>query len=375
MIAMAESAVGDSRLRQLLGFLDHDPQNLRLIADAASTAMDEGECGEAVALLDRYAAIEPLTPALLNLKGIAALEEKRFADAAAAFEALRAAGEDAPAIRFNLAWALAMAEEFERALDLLDDDVVAAGARAAALKVSLLHRFERLDEALECGQAFASRYPDDQSLMGALASVALDAERVDLARAYAARSGTNHDGQATLGLLLLDEDRIGESGAIFDRILDSDGGNARALLGKGLGLLATGDAPAAAARIDAAAERFGDHLGSWVAAGWVYYVLGDLATSRARFETALALDENFAETHGALAVLDLADGDVEGARRGAERSVRLDRNSFAGALARSMLLEREGKTAAAGKIRDAALNFPIGPSGRTIARSLAARKG
>ena len=122
-------------------------------------------------------------------------------------------------------------------------------------------------------------------------------------------------------------------------------------------------------------RRFGDHLGSWVAAGWVYYVKGDLATSRARFETALALDDTFAETQGALAVLDLLDDDLESARRRTEIALRLDRNCFAGALAKSMLLEREGKGKAAQKVRDAAMNFPIGPGGRTIAKSLAARGG
>ena len=209
--------------------------------------------------------------------------------------------------------------------------------------------------------------------MGALASAALDAEEVDLARVYAGRAGTSHDGLTTMGLLLLNEDRAEESGALFDRVLAGDSGNARALLGKGLGLLSKGDADAAAERIDAAATSFGDHIGSWVAAGWVYYVKGDLATSRARFETALALDDSFGETQGALAVLDLVDGDLESARRRTAIALKLDRNCFAGALAQSMLLEREGKGKAAQKVRDAALNFPIGPDGRTIARSLIAR--
>jgi Tfp pilus assembly protein PilF len=144
------------------------------------------------------------------------------------------------------------------------------------------------------------------------------------------------------------------------------------LLGSGLGQLARGDAAAAAARLDGAAQRFGDHLGSWVAAGWAYYIAGDLATSRNRFETALALDDNFAETHGALAVLDLVEGQKDSARRRTEVALRLDRNCFAAALARSMILDSEGKSNAARKVRDAALNYPIGPSGRTIARSLAA---
>lgn len=371
---MPEPSNDASHLRRLLGFLDHDPDNLHLISDAASSAVDIGDSKAAAALFDRYAALAPLPPPLRNLKGLAALEEGRFEDAVVELEALCAAGEDPPQVRFNLAWARAMAGDHGGALSLLDDDeVMAAGPRAAALKVNLLHQFERLDEALECGQALAGLYPDDASLMGALASAALDAERVDLARLYAGRAGTNHDGLTTLGLLLLDEERVEESDALFDRVLSGDAGNPRALLGKGLGLLARGDVAGAAGRIDAAAERFGDHLGSWVAAGWAHYVNGDLAVSRARFETALALDDTFAETQGALAVLDLADGDLESARRRTEIALRLDRTCFAAALAKSMLLDREGKAKAAQKVRDAALNFPIGPAGRTIARSLAAR--
>lgn len=363
-----------ARVAQLLGFLEQDPDNLALIGDAAGAALDAGELETAAALIDRYAALAPLPPALGNLKGLVALRDGRFGDAVEAFEALRAAGDDAPTVRFNLAWARAMAGDHEAALALLDDDTIAAGPRAAALKINMLHQLERLDEAMECGETLAGLYPDDPSLMGALATAALDAERIDLARLYAGRAGTSHDGLTTLGLLLLDEDRPDESAALFDRVLAADAGNPRALLGKGMGLLARGELEAAAERIDAAAAQFGDHLGSWVAAGWVHYLNGDLAASRARFETALALDDNFAETQGALAVLDVVEDDLESARRRTAIALRLDSACFAGALAKSMLLEREGKGKAAQKVRDAALNFPIGPGGKTIAKSLAARK-
>jgi tetratricopeptide (TPR) repeat protein len=374
MVAAMDGSVEGSRFSRLLGFLEEDPDNLRLIADAASAAMEEGDPGGALALLERHASLAPLPPTQLNLKGIAALADRRFEQAVAALTALREAGEDAPAIRFNLAWALTMAGGHEAALALLDDEVVAAGPRGASLKVGLLHHLGRPEDALEAGIALAEVYPADQSLMGALALAAMDADRADLARLYAGRAGTNHDGQTTLGLLLLDDGRTGESETIFDRVLAGDAGNARALLGKGLALLDRGDPASAGAWIDRAAERFGDHLGSWVAAGWVHYIRGDLETSRARLETALALDDSFAETHGGLAVLDLAQGDVEGARRRADIALRLDRNCFAGALAKSLLLERDGKEKAARKVREAALNFPIGAGGRTIAAALGSRR-
>src|SRR4051794_8915620 len=372
MYAMTEPSSDGSRLQRLLGYLDHDPDNLALIADAATAALDEGDGEAAAALVERYAGLAPLPSAILNLRALAALQAGRFEDAVRDLEAVCAAGGEGATVCFNLAWARTMAGDHAGALALLDDEGIAAGPRAAALKVNLLHQLERLEEAIECGEQLAARYPDDPSLMGALASAALDAERPDLARRYASRAGSNHDGLTTLGMLLLDEGRAEESSALFERVLAGERGNPRALLGKGLGLLSGGDVGGAAERIDAAAARFGDHLGSWVAAGWAYYVMGDLAASRARFERALALDDTFAETQGGLAVLDLLDGDVESARRRAEIALRLDRNSFGGALARSMLLEREGKAKAAQKVRDAALNHPIGPGGRTIAKSLAA---
>jgi tetratricopeptide (TPR) repeat protein len=371
MNAMSAPSNETSLFRRLASYLEHDPDNLALIADAATAAADEGETEAAAALLARHAALAPLPPALLNLGGLIAMQEQRYADAAAAFAALREAGEDAPPIRFNLAWALAMAKDYEPALALLDDEVIAVGPRAAALKIQLLHQAERLDEALACGAALAETYPDESSLMGALASAALDAEQIELARAYARRAGSNHDGLATMGLLLLDENRLDESAALFDRVLGADPANPRALLGAGLGRLQRGDAAAAADRLDAAARRFEDHLGSWVAAGWAHYIKGDMAASRARFETALALDDTFAETHGGLAVLDIVEGDLESGRRRADVALRLDRNCLAGALAKSMILEKDGKAGAAQKVREAALNAPVGTGGRTIARSLA----
>jgi tetratricopeptide (TPR) repeat protein len=244
----------------LLGFLAHDPGNLQLLGDAASTALDEGDPAAATSLLDRYSAKAALTPALVNLAGLAALGERRFVDAAGHFASLIEQGGSTPELRLNLAWSKAMADELAPALELLDEEVLSLGPRAATLKVRLLHRLDGLDEALETGASLAERYPDDEALMGALANVALDAERADLAGLYAGRAGSHPDGLTTVAMLMLDEDKVEESMTLFDRILEADAGNPRALLGKGLGALALGDAEAAAAPIDAAAAAFGDHL-------------------------------------------------------------------------------------------------------------------
>ena len=96
------------RLERLLRFLDGDPANLALLADAAGAAFDENALDAAAALLERHAALAPLPPGLQNLNGLVAIRQQRFDDAAAIFGALRQAGADDPALRFNLAWSKAM---------------------------------------------------------------------------------------------------------------------------------------------------------------------------------------------------------------------------------------------------------------------------
>lgn len=370
MTPSGRAADTTSRLDRLLGFLERDPNNLQLIADAATAALDEGAFGQARTLIDRYAATTPPPAALLNIQGLVAINEQHFKEAASVFEGLQAGQPSDPGIAFNLAWCKAMLQDYSGALALLNEIVTSAVPRAAALKIQMMHHLGLLEDALTVGAALAEHYPTDHALMGALAIVAIDAGQVDLAKAYGGRAGEGHEGLSTLGMLELGGDRIDQSMALFDRALLAYPNSARGLLGKGLGLLAKGDPDAAAAYIDQSAEAFGGHLGTWVAAGWAYFVRGDLKSSRKRFERALALDDTFAETHGALAVLDIAEGDLESAKRRTEIALRLDPKCFAGALAKSLLVAGAGDAATAERIRNIALNSPVGPGGRTIAQAM-----
>lgn len=358
------------RLARLQVFLEQDPDNLNLIADAANAALDESDLLAAEALLDRYRAIAPLTPPLLNVDGVVAMRQGRLADAESAFTALLAAGHDNPAVRFNLAWGYALAGRHEAVLPLLDDAVVAAVPRAAALKVQTLHHLGMIEDALAVGQVMVGSGIADNALLGALSVAAMDNDDIDLARDYADRSTGGADALTTQGLLLLESDAAADSLSLFERALAEHADAPRAWIGQGLGLLALGDAAGAAQSIDRGAEIFGTHLGSWIAAGWAHFAAGDAVTSRARFETARSIDANFAESHGALAVLDITEGNLAGAREKADIARRLDRDSFGGILARTLLLQGDGNAARADKIRDHAMHLPIGVDGKTLAQAM-----
>jgi tetratricopeptide (TPR) repeat protein len=359
-----------SRLTRLLGYLETDPANLTLLADAAQAALDEGAPGETRRLLGLYAQQAPLSPPLRNLDGLAALALEDFTAARDAFEALLDEAPQDLAINFNLAWSRAMLKDFAGADALISTAVIAAIPRAAALKVQAIHGHAQPEEALACGLGLAELYPQNRELMAAIAVAALDAEDIALTEAFALRAGDNPEGLAALGLVRLGEDQADDALVLFDRALQARAQEPRALLGKGLALLLKGEAPAAAALLDCSAGLFATHVGTWVAAGWAYLVAADRDAARRCFETALALDDRFAETQGALAVLDLLDDLAGRARRRATIAQRLDPDSLGGALARSLILAREGKAEESQAAIEAALNTPVAPGARTVAQAL-----
>jgi tetratricopeptide (TPR) repeat protein len=291
--------------------------------------------------------------------------------AAERFEALMGEGADAPGLRFNLAWSLAMAKRFDAALPLLDEATSAELPQAAELEVGLLHQRGEFERAGERARALIQIHPDHRGLNAVVSTLAIDIEDVELAMATAEKAGDHPAALVTLGTLVLGEDEPERAAGIFDAALARDPNAPRALVGRGLARLLTGDQAEAAREIDRGAEIFGDHLGSWIAAGWAYMLAGDRGAAKARFERAVALDDTFGEAQGSLAVIELLEGDVEGARHRTEIALRLDRTGFAAALASMLLAAGEGDEERAERIFEIALNAPVGIGGKTLAQSIA----
>lgn len=371
MTTLAPARSGLS-LARLQSFLEQDPANLTLLADAAWAAFDAGEPDLTRELLTRRAVLADPAPDLVNLSGLAALRQGRPGEAGLVFEALLADSPTDASLRFNLAWCRALEGEWSAVEGLIDDHAAEQLPRAAVLKIEALHHLGRLEDALVVGEALAALHPNDERLMGALAAAALDDERMDLARHYAERGGAAPQAKATLGLVLLDQADPQAALSVFDQALSVQPDNARALVGKGLALLANEQSDEGADLIDQGAAVFGDHLGSWVAAGWAQFARGDLTAARDRFDRVVGLDESFAEGHGGLAVMDVLSGDIDSGRRRAEIAARLDRNSFSAALAKMLLLQAAGNQQAATKIMERAMATSIDASGRTLAQAITA---
>jgi len=368
----------ETHLDRLLGYLKYDPENRPLLLDATDAAIGERKPDVAQNLLQRYEALDMLPPAGMNLKGLAALQLGNFEEAEAVFSALAANTAHAPpGLAFNLAWSRAMLNDHAGALALLDDAVIADVPKAAWLKIRMLHHLGRLDEALTAGDALLARNPQNDELAAALSLVAMDAGDAECAAVFASKGQAQPEAASTLGLIALGSLDPSKAMPLFERALAQRPGLAHAWLGQGLGRMTLGDAKGSAADLDKAAELFGQHIGSWIAAGWAHYTGGNLAGARNRFDRALALDDTFAESQGSLAVVDIAEGRIDEARRRAAIAMRLDRQCFSGALAMSLLAEHDRNPQLAQKIRDRAMQVPIGANGMTIAAAMLSigRKG
>ena len=154
-----------SRLERLRRYLAADPNNLHLLQDAANAALDESALDDAAGLIARYRALAEPPPALINVEGMIAMRSGDYATARGAFEALRGAGHDHPAVRFNLAWLSALEGRFSEVAALVDNAVIDAVPPAAALKVQALHHLGDIDGAVALGRALVERLPGCAALL------------------------------------------------------------------------------------------------------------------------------------------------------------------------------------------------------------------
>ena len=357
----------DERLKRLLSYLAADSGNEQLRADAAEQALSIGEPEIAADLLGAIEGVPGERDS--NLLGLAKIQLRQFDEAAKLFQALIDKGADDPAVKFNLAWSLSMGKDFKAALALLSPDVTKAIGQAAMLEVQLLHDEGEFERAADAAKTHLAAHPDDSGLAAAVSVLALDIEDLDLAKACAEKAGNHPDAITTLGTLALGQQQPTEAERLFDSALKANEGIPRAWIGRGLARLLEGD-PRAAADIDRGADLFGDHIGSWIAAGWAHLMAGDIDAARQRFEKALAIDDAFAESHGSLAVIDALEGDKASASKRIEVAKRLDRQCFSSAFAQTLLTANAGRGEAARALFERILETPVNDRGDTAAAAL-----
>lgn len=369
---MTAAQPAQEQLNRYLSYLKHDPENPQLLRDAAEAAMAANAPATAHTLFGKLSLVTALSDADINMAGIAAMRSGEQDIAQAHFKDLLTRHPGDAGVQFNLAWSLALSGDKEAAASLLDEATTAALPQAAMLDMQLRHEAGDFEGAEKAARSHLVHHPEYPPLLAAISVLAMDIEDEELARETALKGGNHPDALTTLATLALGDQKSDDARGLFEKVLAVSPEAPRAWIGLGLTDLADGDYQKAVTSLDRGAELFEDHLGSWIAAGWGYFVAGDYGTARARFETALDLDDTFAESHGSLAVMDIMDGDIDGGKRRLDIARRLDRNAFSAAFAHMLLALADKDTDTAQRILQMALKQPLDDKGRTIADALGA---
>ncbi|WP_019677333.1 tetratricopeptide repeat protein [Arsukibacterium perlucidum] len=99
--------------------------------------------------------------------------------------------------------------------------------------------------------------------------------------------------------------------------------------------------------LNTAVKLMPEHIGTWHLLAWNYYLLGLFDKAEQSFESALKLDEAFADSYGGLAVVAAIRGDVDVAQKHIKLASRLNKSSFSAEYARALLENAAGDNNAA----------------------------
>jgi len=323
-----------SRLGRLAGYLRSDPANPALLSDAVHAALElEGavRAREMLALADP--ALREGAPGRF-LEAIVLLVEQRPQEARVLLERVRDEGVDAAAMGFNLGVACLRAGDASAAVAALEPLLSRPDAPPATLAWLLrsLQHARRLDQADAAWRAAPSQLRTPEA--AAVASLSsFDLGRLDEARqlsgiALAGGVDTLEGDLVGASVALADGD-LGRADMLLTRALATSPRDGRLQSTLGMSLMARGDFAGAEVALRHAVAAMPRHVGSWHALGWCQIASGDLAGALTSFETALVLDRNFGETHGALAVVHQLLGNVDAVRDDLDRARGLDPNGMA----------------------------------------------
>lgn len=328
-------------------YLASDPANPQLLAMVIDLCLAAGEHGRAASHLAEALRLFPGDPFFLARRGTLALAERQWAAAEATFAALLTGQPDVN-LAYNLAYALQWqgrhAEAYAALAPFLEQTELTPAM--LTLLIRCLHHLGQGEQAISLAEAHLARCQQDPEFLAAASLVCLDGERVALAAQLSAAAlaltaqqpePAPLEALVSAGTLALAHNDEGAAVAWFEQALARYPQEGRSWSGLGTASLMRRDFSTARAQLEQAVQWMPQHIGTWHLLAWSRLFGGDLAGATAAFQSALALDRNFGESHGGLAVVQAMQGLRDEAEHSIELARRLDPEGLSAAYAAMIL--------------------------------------
>ncbi len=329
-------------LQRYLGFLKYDPDNVSLRADIFDLALRCGANNIARQQARHALAAAPDAPAWINRLAMLEMAQQRYVLADALLADLQARGVENEGVIFNRAYSAFCQQKYALACAMLKPlSVRSTLSPILPLYLRCLHRLGNIDEALRYFQQQLANGLAGDIAYGVASLLALDAGRLPLAKSWAAQALQGHPLQvealvtrASLALAMQDADAAEVD---LRKALDINAQDGRVRSALGIVCLLRQQFAAASDNFLQAVKLLPGHIGSWHGLGWCQLLRQDALEARNSFEQALALDRNFAESHGALAAALARIGKLSEAQTHVARALRLDRHNLAARYAQALI--------------------------------------
>ena len=312
------------RLQRLTAYLDEDPQNTELLAEACDAAL---ACGRPDAAADFLASAERLAPGVAGLQARRAhmhIARGELGAARKLLEQLHVDRGNDPVLLHDLAYVHLLMDDAQAAHDLLapgaGQDFAGPVMEQELLQSQWLRACHHLG-LLEVACAWAARVHASGSLRPAAAGVAsllaLDQDDQACAGTWAdmalAANPGQHEALLTRGCLAMAAGDVVEGARFLERARQARPEDGRTLGALGMAHLFVGKPSLAGEQLERAVAAMPVHAPSWQALGWARLLLGQAAEALSALRRAVQLDEASAEAHAALALATALAGDAAGA--------------------------------------------------------------
>ena len=342
------------RLDRLEAYLQTDPHNQRLLADAFETALlaNQWERAEFHLRHGQASGLDALHWALRAADLL--LAQQRYPEAVLALEPLAEIAEPPEGlmdvVQHNLVYAEFRQGHYAACIRRLATHLaprsLASHPPASAVQqmwLRALHRENELAQAMAWTTAAEVAGCLDAQAAGIASLVAIDANDFGAAQRWAAMALKAKSSTPSIealvaqsSLSLAGRDAV-QARQWADAALQLHAQDGRAWSARAFASLLAGDLDTAQADFGHALAHMPGHIGTWHGQAWAQLLQRNLTGAQESFATALGLDRNFAESHGGMAVALALQGQNVAAEEHIERALRLDRGNLSGRYAQAIL--------------------------------------
>lgn len=318
------------KLDRLVGMLQADPGNIFLRRQCVDMATSLARFDVIVQVADSALKANSVDATALFDRATGLIGRRDYRGALEALEKLESLVDQNVAVHLNAALCLYCLGEFSGARPRLEF-CYRSGSRDAGflrLLVSTYHHLGATADAVAIANDNGDAAASDGALAGVYALLYLDAGDVARATHWAKTAldlnPRSIDGRVTQATLLTARAQLDDARRMLEGVLADAPSTGRAWIGLGALSLLSRDMVAAKSQISRGLEFIPSHTGSWHVLAWAHVLSGDLDAAERTFETALAADRNFSESHGGLGVIAAMRGDKVRAEQYLKAAQRLD---------------------------------------------------